>query len=424
MNSPLLTAYRKQNFQEFENILASGKVHPDTAVGLDKGNDKNLNLLVYICNSISASNNSNDYTFVELLLKYGANPNFATRTGSTTQRPFIAVKTRLFHGPHVLQFFKLLLDYGADPNFSPHTINTITRTDSDYYMVDALRFALQAGAKKNNPINPLGWVTLDRLKTCAANPGVHQVKNLNVIHQMIQVLESHVDNVPSNLYNNKLNDTRNNATNYKQAYMQNLQQIENQKRIEEQTRLAEQARLTEQARIAEQQRLSEQVRLAEQQRLAEQARIKEQERLAEQAQLVEQQRLAEQARLVEQQRLAEQTRIEEQNRLAEQVRITEQQRLAEQVKITEQTQKDEAELAGRYLSLAINNLNFLNETNNFITDNINTTNSDIKDFIQMVESLKICTSTILLKSGQMMPQNILSQLNIPDEYKQFFPEKK
>ena len=53
----------------------------------------------------------------------------------------------------------------------------------------------------------------------------------------------------------------------------------------------------------------------------------------------------------------------------------------------------------------------------------NTENRDVEDFVKTIESLKAFTSNILLKSGQLMPANIVAQLNIPDEYKDFFPGK-
>jgi hypothetical protein len=64
------------------------------------------------------------------------------------------------------------------------------------------------------------------------------------------------------------------------------------------------------------------------------------------------------------------------------------------------------------------------ETNEFINKNQGSTNKDMQEFIDMMESYKTCTSSILLKSANLMPAEILAQLNIPDEYSSFFTNKK
>src|SRR5687768_7091418 len=107
MSSPLLNAYHAKNFQEFEQLLASGKVHADINLGI--GQNKKQNLLVYICNSLSATITPHNFAFVELLLKYGANPNVTCQPPTVGyQVPLVAVLTRLHHGEHMLGYFKLL----------------------------------------------------------------------------------------------------------------------------------------------------------------------------------------------------------------------------------------------------------------------------------------------------------------------------
>ena len=167
MSSPLLQSYNTKNFNEFENLLASGKIRPDINLGL--GQTQNQNLLMYISNHLTETPNPSDVTFFEILLKYGANPNTPSPSSSTNwcQRPLVAILFRLHHGSHVLPFLKLLLDYGADPNFPKNTINSICYTDIDMYCVEALQLALQAGARPNNPINNLGWLPINGLKARA-----------------------------------------------------------------------------------------------------------------------------------------------------------------------------------------------------------------------------------------------------------------
>jgi len=336
MNSVFVSAYTNKNISEFENLLASGKFNPD-AIGF--GTNQNLSLLLHICDSICNQNNTTDIhtnlIFVEILLKYGANPNAPTAFQILRVRsPIVAILFALQYGPHILPFFKLLLDYGADPHFPKNIINEIAYTDIDVYCVEALKMALQAGAKKNIPINHLGHLPIDALRTRVANPAAYIVKNIHVLHLMIQVLENHMDNIPVNLHNVRRNAATQNALIYKQSFAQNLQQIEHQKREEERIKL-EQLRQEQMRQQAERNRLEQLRQQAERNRLEQLRQQVEQNRLEQLRQEEERNRL-EQLRQEEERNRLEQLRQEEERNRLEQLRQEEEQKRLEQLRQEEE----------------------------------------------------------------------------------------
>uniref|UniRef100_A0A6C0C7G2 Ankyrin repeat protein n=1 Tax=viral metagenome TaxID=1070528 RepID=A0A6C0C7G2_9ZZZZ len=442
MNSPLLNAYKTQNFQEFEQLLASGKISPDINLGL--GQNKKQNLLVFLCNSLDATPTPHKLTFVELLLRYGADPNIACHPPSVGYTaPLVAVLSRLNHGEHLLAYFKLLLGYGADPNFPKNMVNTIAYTDTGNYCVTALQYALEAGADKNVPINSLGWKTIDGLNVRIAEPPKYNVRNVSVLIDMRKLLES-FGAISANLFNTTRNNVRANIIAARNVYVQNQQQIENQKRAEEQRKMIEQQRIAaEQQRIAaEQQRI-----VAEQQRIVrertererlEKERIEreriERERIEnERIERIERERIENERIKRERERLEnekiENERIENErieNERIENERIEneriERERQEEQLR-SEKSNKIKADLALRYLSWAIDNITYLGKNNEFITQQKDSTDEDSKEFIAAIESFRTCTSSILLKSGNLMPPEILAQLSIPQEYSEFFQKK-
>jgi hypothetical protein len=219
MSSSLLSTFRDKNFQEFEQLLASGKFNPDTNLGL--GINKKQNLLVYICNSISETQNPSNLIFMELLLKYGADPNIRCLPPSVGYKaPLTAVLEKLSLGEHVLSYLKLLLDFGADPNFD-QMVNTIVYLDVGDYCVTALRYVLEAGAFKNISMNSFGWLPIDSLKIRIENPKRYGVndKNLSVIVAMKELLEK-FDDVSSNLFSDKRKAVAANVISYKNDYAQ------------------------------------------------------------------------------------------------------------------------------------------------------------------------------------------------------------
>lgn len=128
-------------------------------------------------------------------------------------------------------------------------------------------------------------------------------------------------------------------------------------------------------------------------------------------------RLEQEKKMIEERKLAELKKIEHDRKLAQEKQLADKQKIIEQliqkieiaedkyivpVNLDTDSIKNKTE-AGAYLLLAIQNLDYLQKLNESIPE-------DLKQFIINF------TSQLMIKTGQTMPDEILKQLNIPEQY--------
>jgi hypothetical protein len=369
----MYSAYQKNDIKLFEQ-LANG--NPDQEIV-----ECNRPVLMSLCLNMRDKN----VEYIKILLDNKANPNWKHMNQHLL--PDYLHPYKNCNNENYCKVLDMLLQYGAHTTYESIGTNyngigqpTISLRIR-YLIQDAVRVAID-----RNDIN----VVLIMLKYNAWKGdfivGVDKPswKRYTFIDSLNRGLKNFYPNNKKSLVKKIINILKNPQTAISQ-YQQRIIQEQERLRREEQERLRreEQERLRrEELRREEQERLRrEELRREEQERL----RREEQERL----------RREEQERLIQQERL----RREEQERL----RREEQERLIQQDRTAQEDEKKVSNKSYAYLALVIQNLEFLNNDNLDIPENLKTIISNM-------------TSQLLIKTGQHMSKEVLDKVDIPEEY--------